>query len=174
MMNQFWTGHVFIHFTLNFLRGPTLGSLIIDIFLHLPQLGNFTRGAWTDKRCPFLPLKMTLSFGQMLFNQHIMASQLVNTKLCERMCADFQPNDLVSNFRVIYIYTYADWLTEWGMLRARLHFLPSLSACTLRAHPYFLLACACNTLSPSLSLSLWPVNRMCTSSSPVREKEREM
>jgi hypothetical protein len=123
MMNQFWTGHVFIHFILNFLRGPTLGSLIIDIFLHLPQLGNFTRGAWTDKRCPFLPLKMTLSFGQMLFNQHIMASQLVNTKLCERMCADFQPNDLVSNFRVIYIYTYADWLTEWGMLRARLHFL---------------------------------------------------
>ena len=53
-----------------------------------------------------------------------------------------------------------NWMTEWGMLRAS---------------PHFLLSRACNSLSLSLFLFLflWPVNKVGTPSSLVRERGRE-
>jgi hypothetical protein len=87
---------------------------------------------------------------------------------------------LINNSIIIYnLITHADWMNEWGTI--------ALPGGTLRVHSHFLLVCACNDLSPSffhflslslslflfLSFSLWPLNRVCTPSSLVRERERD-
>jgi len=64
------------------------------------------------------------------------------------------------------IITDADWLTEWGALRV-------WACCQSPVRERERCACMQLSLSPFLSLSLWPVNRVRTHSSLVRERERE-